>query len=123
MCAPEQTPSQAFDPATLFDPDIGWRPMLATGLSDVDWVGPESTDAGDRYHLRGTADPERLEVITAGLVRNQTVVIDLWFDTTGGQVREVEFSTVNEGETSTWTLTFSGYGEPVDVQPPPDTSE
>lgn len=110
----------AFDPATLFDPEIGWRPLLASGLTDVEWVGFESTEDGDRYHLRGIADPERLEVITAGLVRNQTVVIDLWFDTVTGEVREVEFPTVNEGETSTWTLTFSGYGEPVDVQPPPD---
>jgi hypothetical protein len=109
----------AFDPATLFDPEIGWRPLLEGGLTEIEWIGMVSHEGGDRYHLRGLADPERLEVITAGLVRNQEVVIDIWFDMGTGAVREVEFSTVYEGETSTWTLGFNGYGEPVDVSPPP----
>lgn len=109
----------AFDPATLFDPDIGWRPLLAGGLTDVEWVGPDTTQDGERYRLRGVADPERLEVITAGLVRNQTVVLDLWLDVSTGEVREVEFDTVYEGATSTWLLTFTDYGEPVEVTPPP----
>lgn len=106
----------AFDPATLFDPSVGWRPLLAEGLSDVEWLG---LDGRDRYHLRALADGDRVEVITAGLVRDQDVVLDLHLDTVTGAVREVEFSTSNDGEPSTWTLTFSGYGEPVEVSPPP----
>lgn len=106
----------AFDPATLFDPSIGWRPLLAGGLSDIEWFG---LDATDRYHLSALADGDRVEVITAGLVREQDVVLDLRLDATTGAVREVEFSTVNDGEISTWTLVFSGYGEPVDISPPP----
>lgn len=112
----------AFDPATLFDADVGWRPLLASGLSDVEWLGLEATAQGDRYRLRAVADPERVEVITAGLVKDQTVVLDIRLDTATGAVREVEFSTVNEGETSTWKLGFSRYGEAITVSPPPDDS-
>jgi hypothetical protein len=116
--------SYAFDPATLFDPTVGWRPLLEDGLTEIEWKGEVSKDGENRYHLSGLGDPERLEVITAGLVRNQEVVLDLWLDTVSGAVREVEFSTINQGETSGWVLTFSGYGEPVDVTPPPsDTGD
>lgn len=110
----------AFDPATLFDPTIGWRPLLASGLTDVEWLGTEQGPDGGRYRLTATADPERVEVITAGLVRNQTVVLDMRFDIATGAVREVSFDTVNEGETSSWALTFSDYGEDLEVSPPPD---
>lgn len=106
----------AFDPATLFDPSIGWRPLLAEGLSDIEWFG---LDGSDRYHLSALADGDRVEVITAGLVRQQDVVLDLRLDPTTGAVREVEFSTVNDGAESTWTLAFRGYGEPVEISPPP----
>ena len=109
----------AFDPAILFDPDVGWRPLLTDGLTEIDWVGFDATHGPDRYRLMGLADPERLEVITATLVRGQEIILDLWLDTRTGEVREVEFSTVNDGETSSWVLTFSGYGEPIEVSPPP----
>ena len=111
--------SYAFDPATLFDPDIGWRPLLTDGLTEIEWLGLDPQVGENRYRLRGLADPERLEVITAGLVRDQEVVLDIRLDTETGTVREVEFATVNDGETSFWTLTFSGYGKPIDVAPPP----
>ncbi len=111
--------SYAFDPATLFDPTIGWRPLLANGLTEIEWIGLDDSRGEDRYRLNGVADPERLEVITAGLVRDQEVVLSLWLDTGSGVVREVEFSTVYEGATSNWLLTFSGYGEPVEVSSPP----
>lgn len=109
--------SYAFDPATLFDPEIGWRPLLQSGLTEIEWLGLDGN--ADRYRLKGLADPERVEVITAGLVKDQQVVLDIALDTTSGAVREVAFSTVYDGAQSTWTLTFNGYGEPVDVSPPP----
>lgn len=111
--------SYAFDPATLFDAEVGWRPLLESGLTEVEWKGAATKDGEDRYHLSGLADPERLEVITAGLVRNQEVVLELWLDPVSGAVREVEFSTVNNGAISSWVLTFHGYGEALDVTPPP----
>ncbi len=111
-----------FDIATVFDPDLGLGPLLDNGLSDIEWIGLVARDGQDRYHLKGLADPDRVEVITATLVRNQEVVLDIWLDPVTAAVREIEFSTVNKGETSGWLLTFDGYGVPVEVSSPPTES-
>jgi lipoprotein LprG len=107
-----------FDPATLFDPELGWRPLLASGLSDVEWIGEESTGGGARYHIRAQADEERVALILAGLIRRQPVEIDMWIDPETGYVREAELSTVFEGQTSDWFIDFTEFGEPVDITPP-----
>jgi hypothetical protein len=111
------------DPATLFDPTEGWRPLLATGLSDVELLGIEERAAGDLYHLRGTADRERIGIITAGLVDDQDVVLDVWIDPVTGYVREAEFITNYRGEETTWRLTFSDFGKPIEIAVPDLTGE
>ncbi len=105
-----------FDPATLFDPTVGWRPLLAGGLSDVTLVGDGPEDG--RYHLRGTADQDRVAVITAGMVSGQSPLLDLWVDAATGQVTDVSFPTTYRGDISNWTLAFVDYGAEVDITPP-----
>jgi hypothetical protein len=107
-----------FDPATLFDPNLGWRPLLAEGLSDVEWIGTETVNSGDRYHIRAQADEDRVAVILAGLIEKQPVALDLWIDPVTSYVREAELSTVFEGQTSDWTIEFTEFGEPVEISPP-----
>ncbi len=107
-----------FDPATLFDPELGWRPLLATGLTDVEWVGQENRNSEPRYHIRAQADEERVAVILAGLIRRQAVTLDMWIEPETGFVREAELSTVFEGQTSDWTIEFKEFGVPVEIAPP-----
>jgi len=107
-----------FDPATLFDPEQGWRPLLASGLSDVEWVGEEEINGEPRYHIRAQADQDRVAVILAGLIKKQPVELDMWIEPTTGYVREAELSTVNEGQTSDWYIEFTEFGEPVEIAPP-----
>ena len=107
-----------FDPATLFDPELGWRPLLAEGLSDVEWMGEESKGGEARYHIRAQADEDRVALILAGLIRKQPVAIDMWIDPETGYVREAELSTVFEGQTSDWLIEFTEFGDPVDITPP-----
>ncbi len=106
------------DPATLFDPDQGWRPLLAGGLTNVELIGLEDREAGELYHVRGTGDRERIGIITAGLVDDQDVVLDIWIDPSTGYVREAEFVTIYRGEDTTWRLTFSEFGEPIEINIP-----
>ena len=108
----------AFDPTTLFDPELGWRPLLATGLSDVVWIGEEERDGEPRYHIRAAADEDRVALILAGLIRKQSVDLDMWIDPETGFVREAELSTVYEGQTSDWFIEFSEFAEPVEITPP-----
>ena len=107
-----------FDPATLFDPDLGWRPLLSSGLSEVEWVGEETGSDGPRYHIRAEADQDRVAVILAGLIRKQPVTLDMWIEPGSGYVREAELSTVHEGQTSDWYIEFTEFGEPVEIAPP-----
>ena len=107
-----------FDPSTLFDPELGWRPLLADGLSDVEWIGEESRNGEDRYHIRAQADEDRVALILAGLIRRQPVAIDMWIEPQSGYVREAELSTVFEGQTSDWIIEFTEFGDPVEITPP-----
>ncbi len=104
------------DPSTFFDPETGWRPLLAE-LGGVDLIGEEDR-GGRRYHLRGTAPAERVEVVTAGLVSNQDVLIDLWVRRDTALVTAAEFSTTFDGAATNWVLELSDYGEAFAISVP-----
>jgi lipoprotein LprG len=104
------------DPSRFFDPENGWRPLLAN-LTDVELIGIEDRD-GDAYHVRGTAPAAQIEVITAGLVDDQDVTIDFWLDPVTGLVRAAEFDTMIDDATVSWALELRDYGESFDIAPP-----
>lgn len=108
----------SFDPAALFDPETGWQPLLATGLSDVEWIGVEDRPAGRLYHIRAVADGDRVAVILAGLIDKQEVNLDMWIDPASGHVVTASFSTTFDGRTSDWQIEFSDFGDPVEINPP-----
>jgi len=115
----EQAPEgYTFDPTTLFNPEIGWRPLLADGLSNVEWIGAEDHNSEPRYHIRAAADEDRVAVILAGLIEKQPVDLDMWIDPATGYVREAELATVFEGETSEWSIEFSEFGKEVSIEQP-----
>ena len=108
----------SIDPAVLFDPTVGLPELLRTDLSNAELIGLEEREDGERYHIRGDAPAERVEVITFGLVQDQDVVVDMWIDPVTGEVTEAEFVTKYRGEEATWRLAFSDFGEEVDVPIP-----
>ena len=111
-------PGIDLDPSSFFDPVGGWRPLLEN-LTDVELIGLEDRDGG-RYHLRGTAPAEQVEVITAGLVSDLDVQMDLWVDPVTALVTDLEFTAdVGDGDTH-WVLELSDYGETFDIEPPPE---
>jgi hypothetical protein len=109
----ELTPGTGFNPAVLFDPEAGWTALLAD-LTDVAFVAAED----GTNHLTGTIPGERVEVLTAGIAEAQSVLLHLWLDASTGLIRRLELSTTGDAGVSDWVLTLSGYGEPVEIQPP-----
>ena len=105
------------DPSLFFDPENGWQPLME-GLTDVDLVGIEERDGATRYHVAATAPADRVEVITARLVRDQDVDMDFWIQPVTGEVRSVEFTTTVGGEDVNWELDLSEYGDDFDITPP-----
>lgn len=104
------------DPSRFFDPEDGWRPLLAA-LGDVTIVAIDDR-GGERYHVRGTAPAAQVSNITVGLVRDQDVEVDLWIHPTTSLVTAAEFETAIDGERSRWTLELSRYGDSFVIEPP-----
>ena len=104
------------DPSQFFDPEGGWRPLLA-GLKDPVLVGEVDRD-GQRYQVSAVAPAANIEVISAGLVRDQDVAIDFWIHTVTGVVTAAEFTTTYQGADSDWELELRDYGETFEISPP-----
>lgn len=104
------------DPSSFFDPEDGWQPLLSN-LRDAELVGIENR-GGERYHIRGTAPAAEIQNITAGLVRDQAVEVDLWIHPGTSLVTRAEFDTVIDGATSSWTLELGRYGASFTIRPP-----
>jgi len=104
------------DPSSFFDPEDGWRPLLA-GLQEPVFVG-EVDRGGSRYHISGLAPAAQVEIISAGLVRDQDVEIDFWIHPVTGLVTAAEFTTTFEGAESEWVLELRDYGETFEINPP-----
>lgn len=117
----EKAPSSyAFDPTQLFSPEVGWRPLLAEELQNPVFVGKEEFEDRELYHLTGSAPAARIETITAGLVSDQDVDLDLYLDPETGHVLEVVFDATTSAGVSTWDLRFFGYGDDIEIVPPED---
>ena len=110
-------PGFDIDPSLFFDPVNGWRPLIED-LTDTRFVAEEQRNGATRYHLTGTAPAERMQSITAGLVRGQEVALDMWVHPVTGEVSELEFSTVFDGAQSDWLITLTEYGEDFNISPP-----
>ena len=108
------------DPSKFFDPEDGWRPLLAE-LRDVELVGVDDR-GGDRYHVRGIAPAAQVREITVGLVRNQDVAVDLWIHPATLLVTAAEFTTIIEGAESDWVLALDNYGDRFTISPPENVS-
>jgi hypothetical protein len=104
------------DPSQFFDPEGGWRPLLAE-LQDPVLVGEVDRD-GQRYQIRGVAPAAHIEIISAGLVRDQDVPIDFWIHPVTGLVTDAEFTTTFEGANTDWVLELRDYGETFDISAP-----
>ncbi len=111
----EYTGSRAFNPAIIFDPELGWKPLLTTDLSDAQLADAASTDT---YRITGTAAGARVEVLTAGLVESQPVEVQFDVDRETATVTRMEFSTIGEAGQTLWVLALSEFDEPVTIDPP-----
>lgn len=114
----EEAPADfTFDPATLFDPETGWRPLFESGLSDAELVATIENDGRSQYHIRGLGEAARVAVITGGLVTEEAL-LDLWIDAVDGVVVRASFETTTPAGVTGWELELFGYGEEVEVTPP-----
>lgn len=112
------TGDRAFNPAIIFDPEIGWRPLLTEDFSNGTLVETRLVDGSERYVLSGMVADRRVEVLTAGLVDAQPLTLIMEVEAGTGYITRMEFTTVGDAGETVWTLDLSEFGDPVTIEPP-----
>lgn len=107
-------PGFDLDPSLFFDPKDGWQPLIES-LTNTTFV---EELANGRYALTATAPADRMQSITAGLVRGQDVDLALQLNPVTAEVLTIAFSTEFGGATSDWVLDLLDYGETFEIVPP-----
>lgn len=103
-----------FNPAILFDPELGVGPLLTEDMSNPKIVGVESGN----YRVTGSVSGSRVEAITFGLAGGQTIDLDLLIDVDTSLIAAAEFTTSGSEGTTDWRIDFRDYDEPVTIEPP-----
>ncbi|MBN1667832.1 MAG: LppX_LprAFG lipoprotein [Anaerolineales bacterium] len=116
-------PEQGFNPATLFDPQTGIRPVLAEDLKALEYLGPEELEElpGQKlYALQGQVNGERLSALSFGLISKAEMQAKLWVaPQTFELYRLVLIDERSEMEEATiWQFDFWDFGTVVNIQPP-----
>ncbi len=113
-------PEFGFNPPIMFDPKVGLEQLLKSGLDNPHWIGIETVDGQNAYHLQGSVSGEKLQGMSGGLISKGPVDVDLWLEPDTNLPRKaviVDRST-DPDKPTTWTMTFSSYGKDVNITAP-----
>jgi hypothetical protein len=121
----ELPPNWGFNPAVLFDDEVGLQAILTADLTNLQLNEPQNlkeSGGPDQllYHLTGDATGERLYEMSGGLIGPQPVTVQLWI---APETFELVRVVVNEpepdaGEASIWQVDFMNFGEVIEIEPP-----
>jgi lipoprotein LprG len=113
-------PEFGFNPAVMFDPQVGLEQVLSGGIDEARLVGVESIDNASVYHVTGRLDGARVQGMSGGLIGTSRVEAEVWVDGSTFVPRKavvIDLS-ADPQKPTTWTLTFGSYSKPVKVVAP-----
>jgi lipoprotein LprG len=113
-------PEFGFNPAIMFDPQVGLEQLLKAGLDNAQWIGTETVDGKNLFHVQGSISGERLQGMSSGLIGKGPVAVDLWIepDTYLPRQAVIVDKDSDPKKPTTWTMTFSSYGKDVNITAP-----
>lgn len=121
----ELPPNWGFNPAVLFDDEVGLQAILTADVTNLQLAEPQSLQESGGpdqllYHLTGDVSGERLVEMSGTLIGPQPVTVELWIaPETFELVRVVVTEPEPEaGEPSIWQVDFANFGEVVAIEPP-----
>ena len=119
-------PEMGFNPAVLFDPQIGFQPILETDLDNLKLLGSQELDRlpGKRlYHLSGDLDGKRLYELSYGMIGPESVSVQVWVTPESFEIERILIGEAPvEVEATLWQIDFSKF-EQADRDHPPETKE
>jgi hypothetical protein len=119
----EYDPGTVFNPAILFDAEMGIQPMLQSDLSELTLAGSEKLDKWpdkQLYHLQGKMKGDRIYEITFGLIGPEVMDVDVWVAPKTYEVHRIQIIDPVEGnpEPTIWMVDFLNYDQKADIQSP-----
>lgn len=113
-------PEFGFNPAIMFDPQTGLEQVLKGGLDTAQWIGTETVDGQNLWHLQGAISGERLQSMSGGLISTGPIDVELWLepDTYLPRKAVIVDKDSDPEKPTTWTMTFSSYGKDVNITAP-----
>lgn len=112
-----------FNPAVLFDPVIGFQPVLESDLTDLQLVGIEELEElpGQKlYYLTGRIAGERLYKMSYEMIGPETMDVQLWVAPETFELYRAIITepTADPTDPSIWQLDFWDFNTPVTIEPP-----
>jgi hypothetical protein len=119
----ECPPGACFDPATLFDPQVGIQPILESDLLEPKLEGSvelEELPGKPLYAISGHLKGERLYEMSWGMIGPDTMVAHLWVDPTSFDLIRIQIEEpATEGSEATqWKLDLLNFNQIMNIQPP-----
>jgi hypothetical protein len=116
-------PNWGFNPAVLFDAEIGIQSILATDLNDMQVLEPERLEDGPDtplYAISGVLDGDRIYEMSYGLIGPEQLDVRLWVMPGTFELVRAVLTEANSGddEPSVWQVDFSEFGRVADITPP-----
>jgi hypothetical protein len=117
-------PGAGFNPAVLFDPQIGFQPVLESDLTDLALVGIEELEelpGQPLYALTARLRGERIYAMSYEMIGPETMDVKLWI---APQTFELYRAIITEptddpANPTIWQLDFWDFGVTADISPPP----
>jgi lipoprotein LprG len=113
-------PEFGFNPAIMFDPKIGLEQLLQSGLDNPHWIGVETLDGKNIWHVQGDIDGARVQGMSGGLISSGPADVDLWIEPNSFLPRKAVIvdKNSNPDKPTTWTMMFSSFGKDVNITAP-----
>jgi lipoprotein LprG len=120
----ELPPNWGFNPAVLFDPEIGIQSILLSDLSAFIQEDSEMIDdCPDQklYAISGNLAGERVFDISDGMIGPQAMTIRLWIAPESFELYRVLITDPSQGasEPTMWQVDFRQFDGTIEILPPP----
>jgi lipoprotein LprG len=119
----ELPPNWGFNPAVLFDKDIGIHSIMQSDLTELELVDVEELEEVPGhllYALQGEIDGERLFQLSYGMMGPEPMGVKLWIAPETFDLHRLQITDAKKEaeEPTIWVLDFWNYGQKMDIAPP-----
>lgn len=115
-----------FNPAVLFDSEIGIQSILLSDLSELTYQGTEEIEDGPErplYSITGTLSGGRVHEMSYGKIGPEMMAVQMWIAPETFELYRVLITDSSQGgeEPTIWLVDFRNFDQTIEIEPPPVT--